>query len=155
VPPVRGEGGGSWGYLERVALSTEELVRRMYAALNRGDLDEFLSYLTEDFELQTLDALPDAGSYRGTEELIAWWERFREQFEEIAFEPTEFAEADDGTVVAKVSAQATGKASGIAGQLSFWTVWRVRAGKLAYTRHFSDREEAFRSAGLAAQSRRV
>jgi ketosteroid isomerase-like protein len=46
-----------------------EIVREAIEAFNRGDFEAALKRMHRDIEWQTLDAFPDAETYRGREEV--------------------------------------------------------------------------------------
>jgi ketosteroid isomerase-like protein len=57
-----------------------EVVRGAIEAFNRGDLEAALHRMHPDIEWQTLDAFPDAGTYRGREEVREFWQTWRQTF---------------------------------------------------------------------------
>jgi uncharacterized protein len=60
-----------------------EVVREAIEAFNRGDLEAALHRMHPDIEWQTLDAFPDAGTYRGREEVRESGRRGGKRFEDF------------------------------------------------------------------------
>jgi ketosteroid isomerase-like protein len=61
-----------------MSVENVELVREAFEAFNRGDLEEALERMHPDIEWRTLDAFPDAGTYRGREEVQEFWHTWRD-----------------------------------------------------------------------------
>lgn len=57
-----------------------EVVREAFEAFNRGDFDAALERMHPAIEWQALDAFPDAGTYRGRDEVRHFWEAWRDTF---------------------------------------------------------------------------
>jgi ketosteroid isomerase-like protein len=57
-----------------------EIVREAIEAFNRGDFEAALKRMHRDIEWQTLDAFPDAETYRGREEVREFWQMWRDTF---------------------------------------------------------------------------
>jgi ketosteroid isomerase-like protein len=91
-----------------------ELVRRGFAALNRGDVDEALEMAADDVVMDWSNAIgPDQGVYRGVEEVRALWTSLHEGLEAIQWEPEEFIEVDENRLIAVAHARMRGRSSGI------------------------------------------
>lgn len=120
-------------------MSAVELVKRSYAAFERGDLDGVLGDMAPDIEWQQAQGLPHGGTYRGVAEVRRnifdpldeqWWDEF-------SAVPAEFLDAG-GEVV--VLGRYRGRAKGTGKQLDvpFVHVWTVRGEKAVRFRQFLD-----------------
>jgi ketosteroid isomerase-like protein len=78
-----------------------EVVRQVYEAWNRGDLEWLLDHTTPDFEFRTVRLFPDLEPvYRGHEGFRHFWETFREPWESFVIEVERIDPAGDDRVVA-------------------------------------------------------
>jgi len=75
-----------------------EIVRRVYDALNREDLDAVFRSADPDFEV-TFKEGPRAGTHRGREALQGVADDLRAGFASWIFEPMDFFESGDQVVV--------------------------------------------------------
>lgn len=79
-----------------------EIVRSIYEAVNRRDWDAAFRDQRPDVEMTTPPG-PNAGTYRGREEIQGFWEEVLLPFEAWTAEPEQFLERDDQiAVVVKV-----------------------------------------------------
>ena len=88
-----------------------EIVRRLYRAYERGDIDSMLQELHPDFEFDASDRLPDEGVVRGRE---AYGDFIRRNFEvwgDFRITVDRLVDADEA-VVAILHIIGTGKGSG-------------------------------------------
>jgi hypothetical protein len=122
-------------------MSTEAnitFVKNAYANFLGGNVDAILDTLTDDVEWITPGAgVPTAGTRHGKAEVAQFFQLVAATWDFTAFEPREYVASGD-TVVAigyyTAIARATGKA-----MASDWTmVWKIRDGKLAWFREFTD-----------------
>ncbi len=127
-----------------------EIMRRAYAAFNRGDIDGMVADVGPDFEY-----VPPAGVvpgvlevYRGPEGFKRWRGAFWDEFDDAHIEVHEFVDAGD-QVLATETVQGRGKQSGAASSWTLWELWTVRDGKLVHGQGITSREEALEAAGLS------
>ena len=120
-------------------MSAVDLVRRSYAAFERGDMDGVLGDLDPDIEWQQAQGLPHGGTYRGVAEVRRnifdpldeqWWNEF-------SAVPTEFLDAG-GEVVVLGRYRGTAKQTGKQLDVPFVHVWTVRGEKAVRFRQFLD-----------------
>jgi ketosteroid isomerase-like protein len=133
------------------AMSREnvEVMRRAYAAFNRGDYDGMVADLALDFEYVTAGMLPDTEAvYRGPEGWKEFTRWLSDQFDDARVQPQEFLETDD-EVLAPVRISGRGKQSGVEARWDVWHLWTLRNGKIVRGRAFTDRDEALEAAGLS------
>jgi ketosteroid isomerase-like protein len=103
----------------------------------------FFELLAPDIEWQVRSDLPDAGTYRGHEEVLRLLARFAEVLDEIWFRPEEFIGVGEDTVVVPLRWGGTGKGSGIAIEERGETwVFTVQDGRVVRVQEFATREEA-------------
>ena len=126
-----------------------EIVRRIYEAANRGDLDTANSYIHPEIEFHTYAQSPEAGVYRGKEAVRKYNEHLFEQFESIRFDVDELVDAGD-RVVAMTTQHAVPKGGRQEMNVHVAEVWVVRDGLLAERRSYSTRAEALDAAGIEA-----
>jgi ketosteroid isomerase-like protein len=75
-----------------------EHVRRLYAALARGDTQRMLELLHPIAELHQPREAPDAASYYGREELVRGTTDFLSAWDNFTFEPLEVTAVGDGVL---------------------------------------------------------
>jgi ketosteroid isomerase-like protein len=127
-----------------------EIVRRMYAALTRGDGDSVRELAVPEFVVDFSRRLVEPGVLRGRDEALASLGQFRETWDDWpVWEPQELIDADD-KVVALIRASARGKESGIEVDAYVWDLWTFHDGKLVELKYFGDdRAAALEAAGLS------
>ena len=128
-----------------------ELVKRAYEAFNTGGVDAILEYMDPEIVWEDLDALPDAGKYRGHEAFRESVRQFYDAFGELSFTGEEFIDAGDDVVVAH-RWHGSGRSSGTPFEGLVWNVMTVRDGKLVRRRGFTERKAALAAVGLAEDS---
>jgi len=116
-----------------------DLVKRSYAAFERGDLDGVLGDMHPEIEWQQAQGLPHGGVYHGVEAVRQaifdpldeeWWDEF-------SATPNEFLDAGPEVVVLgryRGVAKGTGKLLDI----PFVHVWTVQGGQAIRFRQFLD-----------------
>jgi ketosteroid isomerase-like protein len=133
-----------------------EVVRRVYDAWNRHDLDAFLSFVHPDAEWGGDDAATDLflgvkSVYVGREGVREWWNAVKEPWAYFkSHVQRTFAGGD--TVVTVVRFEAEGKESGARVELPFITnVTRFKGGLIIRFNAYYSLEEALAAAGLSEQ----
>ena len=125
-----------------------ETVRRGYEAFNRGDIDAWLEYFHPDVEVHDLPTIPDAPVRHGHDDLRKWVEMMQDVWsEESYYEPERFTTAGDLVIVA-VRAHGSGRGSGVPIEISFFTVFEMRDGKIQRLWSYFDEEKALEAARL-------
>jgi ketosteroid isomerase-like protein len=126
-----------------------ELVRRAYAAFNRGDIDGALAVLAPDFEYTPSGAIPGVTeTYRGPEgfkRFVGW---LLDEFDDVQFEINDVIGHDDDQLVFRHTNRGRGKRSGAETRWDVWQVVRFRDGKAVRAHAFTTKEEALEAAGL-------
>jgi uncharacterized protein len=124
-----------------------EIVRSIYEAFNRRDWDAAYRYQRPDVELTTPPRGPNAGTYRGREEVRGYWEELLTAFDAASAEPEEFFErGDQVAVVVKARMRPRGSSAEI--ELRNGNLWTIRDGIVVSVRMFAKPEEALEAIGL-------
>jgi ketosteroid isomerase-like protein len=124
-----------------------DIVRAQWEAYNRGDIDSFLAPIAPDCEFHEDPAFPEAGVYRGPEEIRAYLTQFREAMADHWFEIEEVRDLGNA-VIALLHERARGKTSGVEVDIRPAFVCRFRGDKIVWARAYLDRAEALSEAEL-------
>jgi ketosteroid isomerase-like protein len=118
-------------------------------AWNEGDFKRAYAALPEDIEYLLTPSWPNARPLRGRDEVVAFFEDFRETFPDARAEIVEFVQADEGTVIVGFAVTGTGRSSGIGTEMEIWQLWEMREGmNPSRVREFASRDEALAAAGI-------
>jgi ketosteroid isomerase-like protein len=90
---------------------------------------------------------PDAGTYRGYEQMRRWIEGWLDVFDEISIEPQEFIPVGDHVVVP--THQRFRSKVGLEVEQNITQVLRFRGGKVIYATGYRDKSNALEAAGLS------
>jgi ketosteroid isomerase-like protein len=127
----------------------ETTVRDAVAAFNRGDLDAWLEYFTDDIDYRAVEGAPDDhGPIEGKDALRAYVEDWRETFDDFRTEPTELIDAGEDRAIAVMRISGRARLSGVEVDLTFAVVYTLRDGKVARGREYWTRDQALEAAGL-------
>jgi ketosteroid isomerase-like protein len=127
----------------------ETTVRDAVAAFNRGDLEAWLEYFTDDIDYRAVEGAPDDhGPIEGKDALRAYVEDWRETFDDFRTEPTELIDAGEDRAIAVVRISGRARLSGVEVDLTFAVVYTLRDGKVARGREYWTRDQALEAAGL-------
>lgn len=125
-----------------------EGLRRFYEALNGRQIESLRAFAGPEFVYRTREEMPGGGTY-DIDEALDRIRALRDMFDELRWEPQEFIDADEQTVVVVVRQLARGRASGVpvAGTIAHvWTIHDLKAMELCV---YSDRGQALEAVGLA------
>ena len=127
-----------------------ERVREAVEAINRRDVEAAFASAHPDIEWQTLDMFPDAGTYRGPDEVRKFFESWEETFRDFRLHLDECVPVDDDHVLAAVRVGGEGTESGVkVGTPPFFQLLEFRDGQLVRSRMFRTRSVALEAAGLS------
>jgi uncharacterized protein len=128
-----------------------EILRLSNEAFNRGDIDEVLTYYTEDAEFEDLMNAPDLPQVaRGIEEVRQVFMAWTQAFDEFRAEIAEYI--DLGEHVVCVMDYSGRSREGVTIELKDWPVVKLRDGKIArITVGYPSREDALEALGLSEQ----
>jgi ketosteroid isomerase-like protein len=125
-------------------------------AWNRGDLKTAYAALPDELEYHLAPAWPDARVLRSRDEVVAYFEGFKESFPDARTGSHEYLEGDEGTLIVGFRVSGTGRASGAGAEMEIWQVWQVRQLDDGLTAtsvtEFTDRQEALDTAGISEHS---
>jgi ketosteroid isomerase-like protein len=122
------------------------LLRRGYAAVNRGDIDGLLDAVHPDVEFTSLIAEAEGEIFHGHDGVRRWWNEVVLPLGGLHGDPEEVRDFDD-TVIARVLG--TYRPRGVEVRQTVWNVVRFRDGKAAWWRFFRTEQEALEAAALA------
>ncbi len=122
-------------------MSDDEAIGRFVDAFNAGNIEDVLAVASDDVILQTAAEWPGGGEYRGADAAGAFLAEFVEDWHEIRYEQLA-TEVVEGHVVERARWVGTGRTSGLASAVDFYTVWTVRDGVVARMDIFAKRDQA-------------
>jgi ketosteroid isomerase-like protein len=122
-----------------------EAVRAVYERWSRGDFRASFEVLDPGATLVLRPEFPDAGSYRGLDQIREYTRGFLEPWTRITIEAEEMIDAGDSVVVA-VRQRGIGKGSGVATDFRYFQVWSFRGPKVVRLESIRERAEALQAA---------
>ena len=126
-----------------------ERVKEAVEAINGRDIEAALEYAHPDVEWQTLDAFPDAGTYRGPEGVLSFFETWFDTFKGFRLHLEKCEAVDNNRVLARLRVSGEGVESGVeVGSPPFFQLLEYRDGLLIRARMFPTESEALEAAGL-------
>jgi ketosteroid isomerase-like protein len=123
-----------------------EVVRSIYASLNRGDWDAAFRFTDPDFEV-TFQRGPNAGTHRGRDAVQAIIKDQREAFDAWTIEVERAFERGDQVVIV-IKSHLRPKGTDAEFELRNGHIWTIREGVAVSLRGFPNPEEALEAAGL-------
>ena len=125
-----------------------EIVRAAWDAWNRGDWDEWRSYLSPDLELDASSNLGEwRGVYRGLDQVERGMQRFREPWKSVRLEIDELIDAGDH-VVQRGTMHLVGR-DGIELQARGAFCWTFRDGVINRGLSSNEFDDVLKAAGLS------
>ena len=125
-------------------------LRAVYEAVSRGDWDAAFQDARPDFELQTPDQNPIAGTYRGREAIRGFFAEIWAAFDDVTVRPENFLE-DDDRILVSLHMQLRPSDSDATLEMRLTHLWTMRDGKPARCQIFLRHEEALEALGQSAQ----
>ena len=123
-------------------------VRDAAAAFNRGDLDTWSEFWTDDIDYRAVEgAIDDRGPMHGKAAVRAYVQDWLDNFDNFRYEAVELLDAGEDTVIAVVRISGLAKLSGIETDLTYAALYTIRDGKIARGREYWTRAEALEAAG--------
>ena len=105
------------------AVENVELARRAYDAINRGDLEGFVSLIDPDVEFGSLIAEAEGKTYRGHDGVRQWWGDVAQALGGLDFQVHEIRAVGEDGVLAKLVVK--GEAGGVPVEQTMWQAARV------------------------------
>jgi ketosteroid isomerase-like protein len=125
-----------------------DVVRRAWAAANRGEEDAMLREFHPDVVAIPFGAAMEGKAYRGHDGILDWWRNdIRATWEVFEVHPEHFRRVGDQLLVTG-RWTARGTASSVDLDIPASWVIEVRDGKIAYWQTYTDHEQARRDVGL-------
>jgi ketosteroid isomerase-like protein len=121
-----------------------EAVRNIVVALNERDVDGYIACCTDDVELVPATAAI-AGTYSGASGIQRFFADLQDTAPDMQVE-IERLEVVGGNVLAFERGNASGRASGVGGDLEFTTLYEFADGRVRRISVFLDRQEATEAA---------
>jgi ketosteroid isomerase-like protein len=122
-----------------------EIVRRSYAAFDRGDLAAALDDADPDLVVRRYD--PEDATWHGPEGFVQSFVDWTEGFDQFSASAEEFIDAGDRVIV-RIHQIARGKGSGVPVEADFWFVHKLSGGKVTRLDMFASKAPALEAAGL-------
>jgi len=119
------------------------VLRKAYAAVNRGDVDGVIECVHPDAEFTSLIAEAEGETFRGHEGIRRWWEQVVIPLGGLNGDLEEIRDLGD-TLIARVAG--TYRPSGVEVQQTVWTVVHFRDGKATGWEFFRTEGEAVATA---------
>lgn len=117
------------------------VLKRLYAALNRGDIPDVLKLFDPEIERIEAPGFPTPGTYRGLAELEAHFNKGRSTWAEGACEPEQFTSAGPRIIVqVHVKVRLKDHQEWIDGQVT--DVFTLKNGKVTEMHSFLTRDDA-------------
>jgi ketosteroid isomerase-like protein len=137
--------------LSESAMSEEnvEVVRKSIDAVNRGDSDAWLGFLSPEVVWESLPLPGFRDVYRGRAEAREWRELLLEVFEEARLEIEETMALSDERVLIGFTQIGRGRGSGLPLEYPTWAILWVADGLITRRQVFRTRDEALEAAGLS------
>ncbi len=124
-----------------------EIVEASWRALNRGDVDGQLDFLTDDVDLRPPSHMLDGITFRGHAGFRAWMKRQTETWSKLEGSPHELATVGEHLVTA-VDVRMIGHESGVPLHQRAFVVYTFRESKIAAIIAYPGEREAREAVGL-------
>jgi ketosteroid isomerase-like protein len=131
--------------LSEKAMSQEnvEVVEAAFGAMARAGFDEALAYVDPEVEFAPPDeAVESPTGFKRHDALRERWATLMEPFQDARFEPVEFIDVDDKTVVAVFRLMVRGRASEVPVEAEPAYVLTLRDGKITRMRAYLHKDQA-------------
>jgi ketosteroid isomerase-like protein len=127
-----------------------ELVRQVYEAYNRDDLQWVLDRCAPDVELRPNAGLADLDEvYRGHEGVRAWYRAWREAWDFLSYRVERIEGLDDRRVLVLVMVSGKGRDSGVVVEDRRGHLCEFEAGLCTRWQSFATWDQALEAAGLS------
>ncbi len=109
-----------------------ELTRTGLAAWIAGDREKAIATFTEDVEIYVPPELGNAGTYRGVDQFLSWFQAWDDAWSSFEMSVGEIEPAGESHVIAIVQSTGVGAASGIEVENTLAWLFGVRGGQMEY-----------------------
>ena len=132
-----------------VSQQNVEVVRLVFDAYNRGDLQTTLDHVAPEFVFEPSGLFMDTQSvYRGKEGWTEFWHAFRAAWEDITIEVERLEDLGDQVLVLGTF-HGRGRGSGVEVTRESAWIQTLSNGLIVHTQTFTSRAEALSAAGLS------
>jgi ketosteroid isomerase-like protein len=132
-----------------MTLSNAQVVERVLARVNAGDVDAALGDVALDATLDWSGSeAPDSGVYSGREAWRAWMSGRAADLVDARFEPTELTDVPPHQVVLVAYLRGRGRASGLEIEALGATIWTLADAQVTGVKLYQTREDARAAAGI-------
>ena len=129
-------------------LEIKALAHVAFDALNRGDLDGYLSLVHPEAEFTSMIAEAEGETFRGHDGARRWWKSVRATFTEVHWDyDLVQARGDRGVAMLRIQ----GTLSGIEVAQTMWQAIVLQDGKAVWWGFFRTEAEALEAVGLSEQ----
>jgi ketosteroid isomerase-like protein len=128
------------------AQDNERVIRRVYKALNVGDLEAGKQLSAANIELETRFTSLAGHPYRGHEGLEQWAAEVAESWEDMTQTPERFVPVDSERTIVVARVRARGRASGVDIDQTLASIMTVQAGKVTRVESYETLEDALAAA---------
>ena len=126
-----------------------EVVRRQFAAFERGGLDAVAQFWHPTIEWRAVEgAADDVGPVRGHEALRGYYQDWIDTLDQLHAEVEEVIFEADEKVAVVVCNSGRGRVSGVPVEGRYYVTCTVRDGQIVSGREFETREQALEAVGL-------
>jgi uncharacterized protein len=134
-----------------MATPNVEIVRAMFAAFERGDEEDLLSFAAPDVEIRPAWDSLSIEPTRGYDGFLEFWQEWPSFWHSYSVEPLEFVEAGEHVVVV-LHERARSRPEFAEVEDEFAHVWTIREGKVTAVRVYNQRADALKAVGLKKSS---
>jgi ketosteroid isomerase-like protein len=131
-------------------VTSVELLRRCYEAMNEGDWGPLEALLAPGFVYHTRPELPGGGTYRGRDICMDRLRELGELFKRLHWEPEDFVEVG-ARIMVVTRLTGAGGTSGVGIENRLFHVWTLGDGHAVELHVFSRRGDALRALGSPAE----
>jgi uncharacterized protein len=124
-----------------------EIVRHLYEALNRGDLEGAIEMIDPGVRYDLSERVFNPAVYEGHDGIRRFSEEIDEVWDEFRVDPLDLIDAGDKVVVSHL-VRARGKGSGVEVELPSTSIYTLRERKVVAIRMHREHRQALEAAGL-------
>ena len=125
-----------------------EFIRHLYAAFNRGDMEEAVADFDPDIVWRWPTGVPGATEVRGRDEARTVLKGYRNAWETITITAEEFIPLGEDRLLVPNHHRGRGRGSGVETETRFCDMWTFRGGKAVAFQGFWNKQEALEAVEL-------
>jgi ketosteroid isomerase-like protein len=127
-----------------------EVVYALQASFNDRGIDGMVEHFDPNILHRAIEgAVDDVGEMHGVDAVRRYYQDWIDMFDDLTTEIDEVRDAGDDRVVARLRTHGRAKLSGIATEIPYAVVYRVRDGLIVESREYAEFEQALAAAGLS------